>query len=401
MNTIYLDISIPRILLTRLLGRFSTAAYFASTSPLHFDALPDPALPADNWVRVRNRMCGICGSDLHQLFVDAGLDVAPVALPAHKRIYLGHEMVGEIVEMGPKVFQFQPGQRVVRWGRADDCLARGRTELCPPCQRGHRVLCQHASEPRQHTPLGGGFGDSFITPAATLLPVPDELSDEQAIFTEPLAVAIHAATRRPAQPGEQILVLGVGTIGFLLIQTIRVLQPDCQITAVAQFPWQARIARQLGADRTISTSETTYKTVTELTSSTLYEGRSGNQMIIGGFDAIFDCVGIPQTLNDALRWTRANGTVVLVGVNLHRMKIDLTPVWHQEVDLIGAIGHDIVNWQGEQISTFDLAMRWMSQEQIKTEPLLTHRFPLHQYRKAFDTAVNKTTTQSIKVAFDL
>jgi threonine dehydrogenase-like Zn-dependent dehydrogenase len=124
-------------------------------------------------------------------------------------------------------------------------------------------------------------------------------------------------------------------------------------------------------------------------------------MIIGGFDAIFDCVGIPQTLNDALRWTRANGTVVLVGVNLHRMKIDLTPVWHQEVDLIGAIGHDIVNWQGEQISTFDLAMRWMSQEQIKTEPLLTHRFPLHQYRKAFDTALNKTATQSIKVAFDL
>ena len=221
MQTLYLDVSIPRILLTRLLGRFSSAAYFGPSSPLHFAELPDPPLPAEDWVRVRNRMCGICGSDLHQLFVDAGLDVAPVALPAHKRIYLGHEMVGEIVELGQDVSSFTSGERVVRWGRADDCLSRGRSQLCPPCRRGHRVLCQYASEPRQYYPVGGGFGDSFITPAASLVPVPDALSDEQAIFTEPVAVAIHAATRRPARPGEQILVLGVGTIGFLMIQTIR------------------------------------------------------------------------------------------------------------------------------------------------------------------------------------
>ena len=99
MKTLYIDISIPRIALTRLLGRISRSAYFAPTSPVHLAELPDPPLPDPGWVRVRNRMCGICGSDLHQLFVDAGLDVAPVALPAHKRIYLGHEMVGEVVEL--------------------------------------------------------------------------------------------------------------------------------------------------------------------------------------------------------------------------------------------------------------------------------------------------------------
>jgi threonine dehydrogenase-like Zn-dependent dehydrogenase len=399
MKTLYLDISIPRIALTRILGRFSRSAYFAPTSPLHLADLPDPPLPAGNWVRVRNRMCGICGSDLHQIFVDAGLDVAPVALPAHKRIYLGHEMVGELIENGTGATQFQIGDRVVRWGRADDCLARGRSQLCPPCQRGHRVLCEHASDPREHHPVGGGFGDTFITPASTLLPVPDDLDDEQAIFTEPAAVAIHAATRHSPQTGEQILILGVGTIGFLLIQVLRIMHPTCHITAVAQFPWQGDIARQLGADHVIPISDDTYRAVAELTSSSLYEGRSANRMIIGGFDAVFDCVGIPQTLNDALRWTRANGTVILVGVNLHRMKLDLTPVWHQEINLIGAIGHDIIIWQGEKISTFDLAMRWMSQAKIDTTTLLTHRFPLLQYREAFDTAVDKTKTRSIKVAF--
>lgn len=400
MKTLYIDISIPRILLTRLLGRFSRSAYYAPTSPLHLAELPDPPLPADNWVRVRNQLCGICGSDLHQLFVDAGLDVAPVALPAHKRIYLGHEMVGRIIEKGTAVSEFQIGDRVVRWGRADDCSARDRIDLCPPCQRGHRVLCEHASEPRPHHPIGGGFGDTFITPASTLLPVPDALLDEQAIFTEPLAVAIHAATRRLPQPGEQIMVLGVGTIGFLLIQVLRQMEPECEITAVAQFPWQATIARELGANQIILTSDDTYQAVAKQTSSALYEGRGSNRMIIGGFDAIFDCVGIPQTLENGLRWTRTNGTVILIGVNLHRMKLDLTPIWHQEVNLIGAIGHDIITWQDEQISTFDLAMRWMDQGDIDTKTLLTHSYPLAEYRQAFETAVDKVHTRSIKVAFN-
>ena len=79
MRTMYLEVSVPRMLLTRILGRISQRAYFASTSPLHLTDLPDPPLPAPDWVRVRNRLCGICGSDLHQLYLDVGLDVAPAA----------------------------------------------------------------------------------------------------------------------------------------------------------------------------------------------------------------------------------------------------------------------------------------------------------------------------------
>ncbi len=80
MRTIILNVSVPRIVLTRILGRFWKAAYFTPISPLRMVDLPDPSLPAPDWVRVRNRLCGICGSDLHQLFLDAGLDVAPAAL---------------------------------------------------------------------------------------------------------------------------------------------------------------------------------------------------------------------------------------------------------------------------------------------------------------------------------
>ena len=92
---------------------------------------------------------------------------------------------------------------------------------------------------------------------------------------------------------------------------------------------------------------------------------------------------------------------MLVGVNLHRMELDLTPVWYQEVDLIGAIGHDMVSWEGERLSTFELAMRWMEEGRIETSQLLTHRYPLETYRQAFRTAIDKRGRRSIKVAFHL
>lgn len=400
MQTMYLDISVPRIAITKLLGRVWPGAYFSVLSPLHLVDIPDPPLADPTWVRVNNRLCGICGSDLHQLFVDAGLDVAPTALPAHKRIYLGHEMVGDVVEIGTAVSTLKPGDRVVRWGRADDCLSRGLTELCPPCQKGHRVLCQHASEPKAHALIGGGFSSSFITPAASLVRVPPQLSDEAAIFTEPCAVAIHAAARHPPNPGDKVLVLGCGTIGFLLIQAILALQPDCEITAVAQFAWQAKMARGFGAHNSILTGADDYTTISDLTGAKLYNGRGSNRMLIGGFDLIFDVVGNPATLNHSMRWARAGGTVVLVGVHLHRMKLDVTPIWYQEVDLIGAVGHDVIHWHGQQISTFDLAIQWMLDGTFNLNGMLTHCYPLAAYRAAFGMALDKHDGRSVKVAFE-
>lgn len=408
MKTMYLDVSVPRIVLTRALARFWRDAYFARSSCLRLAEFPDPPLPAPDWVRVKNQMCGICGSDLHQLLVDADLDVAPVALPSHQRIYLGHEMIGTITEAGADAKNFRVGDRVVRWGRGDDCIARGLEKLCPACARGHRVLCENASDTRGHHPIGGGFGDSYITPASVLLPVPDALCDEQAILIEPAAVAIHAVSRRaltgfrkPVRARMRVLVIGCGVIGFLVIQVLRAVEPNCEITALAEFEWQAELAREFGAAHTILVREDGYRRVAELTGAKLYAPRANNKMLLGGFDVTIDVVGNQITLNNALRWTRANGTVVLVGVNLHRMKLDVTPVWYQEVNLVGAVGHDVVKWDDEQISTFELAMRWMLDGTIKTEKLVTHRFALEEYRKAFQVALDKKGARSIKVAFEM
>jgi threonine dehydrogenase-like Zn-dependent dehydrogenase len=214
-------------------------------------------------------------------------------------------------------------------------------------------------------------------------------------------VAIHAAWRRPPAAGERVLVLGCGTVGFLLIQAIRILRPSCEVTAVAEFPWQAEMARSYGALHTFLATDDGFAEVARLTGAKLYEGRAGNRMLLGGFDLIFDVVGAGATLNQALRWARAGGTVVLVGISLHRLKLDVTPVWYQEVDLIGAVGHDVVTWEGETLSTFELAMDWMQTGRLDCEGLLTHRFPLDAYREAFSTAADKKRSRSIKVAFEM
>ena len=97
----YVDISIPRIALTRAMGKVSSSAYFAPTSPLKLADITDPPLPGDEWVRVRNHMCGICGSDIVEWY---RLPRAPL-VP-------GHEIGGEVVETGAAVKNFKAGDRV-------------------------------------------------------------------------------------------------------------------------------------------------------------------------------------------------------------------------------------------------------------------------------------------------
>ena len=98
------------------------------------------------------------------------------------------------------------------------------------------------------------------------------------------------------------------------------------------------LARQFGAQHIIFAHEDGYEATVELTGASLYAGRGDNRMLLGGFDIVYDVVGSEATLNNALCWTRGGGAVVLVGVNLHRMRLDVTPIWYQEVDLLGAVG---------------------------------------------------------------
>ncbi len=399
MRTMYVTVNIPRVAVTKALTAVRKDAVFSRVSPVRMAELPDPPLPGRRWVRVRNRLAGICGSDLHVLFVDADLDVAPVALPGNDPHYLGHEVVGEVVEVGPGVTSLKPGDRVVLQREQESCATQ---EIEPPCRHcavGNYGVCENASLGRGPQRVGGGWGDSLVAHEAAFYRVPEDLTDDQALLIEPAAIAVRAVLKRPPQPGETVLVIGCGTIGLLTVAVARAVAPQARIYVLARYDFQADEAVRLGADEVLR-ERRAYQQVAHLTGARLYKGFLGNQMLLGGFDLVFDCVGSAQTITDGLRWCRAGGTLVLVGVALHRLKVDLTPAWYQEIQLLGTVYHGADQWEGERLPDFDIAVRLMGEGKLPAEGLITHRFALSDYREGIRTATDKRHSGAIKVAFD-
>jgi threonine dehydrogenase-like Zn-dependent dehydrogenase len=244
--------------------------------------------------------------------------------------------------------------------------------------------------------VGGGWGDSYTAHVTEVYPVPDEIDDETALLIEPLSVGVHTAMRRLPRPGEKVLVVGSGIIGLNVLQAVRALSPDCRITAMARYPQQIAMARSLGADEVIAQGDP-YEAAARITNAKLYTGPFNNHMLLGGFDVVYDCVGSAQSVQDSR--TRAGGAVVLVGVSLEQMRVDLTPVWFQEVNLIGSLCHDMEEWNGTRRSTYDLTCELLLEGKLKTAGFVTHHFRLEEWRKAIKTSKDKRSG-AIKVVFD-
>ncbi len=397
MWTSTLELSPRRVILTRALGWVWRDAYFSSLAPLQVQNVPREQLPGRDWVRVRNRLAGICGSDMQLIYANGDFRVAPAALPERVHAYPGHEVVGEVIEVGEDVTHVQVGDRVVlQYGQC--CLTTGTMPLCHACARGNYNLCEQGqfAGPQQ---IGGGWSEEMLVQEQQVFQVPQTLSDEQAVLLEPTSVALHSALRHIPQTGEHVLIMGAGTIGLLILQVIRAVSPQTMVSVMARYPFQVEQATRMGA-ASILYPQDSYDGVVRATGARLYTGMLGNRMLLGGYDAIYDTIGTRRTLEDALRWTRAGGAVVLVGVDLHLKRLDLSPVWYQEVSVLGSMGHGTENWMGQRRSTFAVAAELIEQGLLHPEKLLTHRFALTNFKEAIHAIKQKGQTRAIKVVFD-
>lgn len=395
-----LHLAAKRVLLTKLLGLFYPDIYYSSLSPLQVQNLPRQPLPSTSWVRVRNRLAGICGSDLHLVFADADPRIAPAALPGHPQLYPGHEVVGEVIEIGNDVQHLQVGDRVVLQS-SPNCLSTGIYSACRSCETGNYNLCEQGVLPGPQ-PIGGGWSEEMLLHEQQLFRLPDQLSDEQGVLLEPTAVAVHAVLRHLPQPSDRVLIIGAGTIGLLTLQVIRALVPEVKVSILARHATQREQAKRMGATYLIHPTDS-YGEMQQVTEAQLYRGVFGNRTLLGGYDVIYDTVGHRNTVYHALRWARAQATIVLIGVSLHMMHIDLTPIWHQQINLLGTTSHGMETWppQAQQhISTFSIAAELMAQGRIHPEELITHRFALNNYKDALITATRKARSHAIKVIFD-
>ncbi len=399
LKAIYFDLNIPKVLITTAIKRVWPGVVWTPISPTGMEQIQDPELPGPNWLRARNRQCGICSTDLAVFFVDGDPRVALGALPSFKRVYLGHEAVGLITEVGEGVESYEVGDRVVMearpWG-SPNCFTQELETLCEYCARGDTRLCVNRSLRMGPGGAGGGWADSYTAHESEVWPVPDDLTDDQASLIEPMAVAVHAVLRRRPEAGEKVLVIGSGIIGLLTLQALKALSPESHVTSVVRYEHQGQAAERLGADEVMSDSGDIYAKAARITNAKYYQSTLNRGMVLGGYDVVFDCVGSKFTLRDSLRLAKAGGTVVLVGISLHRMKFDMTPVWFQEVDLIGSMTFGMENLDGRRVHTFDLVIEMLQGGSLNEADLITHRFPFAEYHNAITTATDKRTG-SIKV----
>ncbi len=393
MKTLLIDKS-PERLMAVIQG--GPEALFSDSSHLRYMDIPSPAVPP-GWVGVKNRLAGICGSDLHLIYLDLDLGVHPAILPGDRVTYLGHEVVGSVAEAGTAA-GLKPGDRVIRRMRVGggSCLAHG-LEPCRQCAGMNYNHCERTGLPDT---VGAGFSNEFYAPAGGLLSIPDELTDDQAVLVEPAAVSIRGVLRCPPSGNQQVIVFGTGTIGFFVIQALRAVCPGCNIVAVAQFDYQRDLALRQGADEVWMSGDDLLERAAAATGGRVYAGFGQNRTLVGGFDIVYDCVGSASTLQTSLRLARSRGSVVLMGAGLRPLNVDLTPVWYNEVNLIGSVSHCRSLWQGETVGDFDLAIRWMVEGRLKTEGFITHRFSLDRYKEAILAAVDKSESKSVKVVFE-
>ncbi|MEZ0536886.1 zinc-binding dehydrogenase [Caldicellulosiruptoraceae bacterium PP1] len=403
MKAIVFDANITKYVRTLALGKLSKKNFYGPFSCISLKEIEKPKLPSDDYVLIKTKFAGICGSDLNLIFLHDSPSTSPFAsFP----FVIGHENLGVIVEKGKNVMDFNVGDRVI----ADpvlDCYAREIDDICESCKEHEYSTCLNITEGKLSpgTIMGacnstsGSWGEYYIAHKSQLLKVPNEVKDEEAILTDALASAVHPVMRNFPKDNQKVLVYGAGIIGLLIIWTLRKLGSKANISCVAKYKFQQDLAKEFGADNIIYPSENYFEDVAKITNAKIFKPMIGDNVMLGGFDIIYDCVASNKTIRDSLWMTKQRGTYVLVGLASFPKGIDFTPVWFKELKITGAYCYSTEILDGKEISTYELALKLIQENKIPYNKLITHIFSIDEYKKAIETASSKNREKSIKVVF--
>ena len=387
--------SAPRYLTARAVGDRVPGLLSGALATMRLVYKKDPEPLGPGWGRVRPLLSGICGSDLATIGGKSSFYFSPlVSLP----FVPGHEVVGELLD---EVDDLPAGTRIAL-SPVLSCLARG-LDPCPSCAAGltgrcDRVTTGHVSAGLQTgycADTGGGWSKMFVAHRSQLHPVPDSMSNRRAVLIEPLSCAVHAALRANVEPNAEVLVVGAGTVGVLVLLALKELTKAGRITVVAKHGAQREWARAFGATEVVDTREAT-NAVRRATHAMKLRPEYGPPFLLGGVDVAVDCVGSKSSLDLALRTTRAGGRVVAAGIP--GSGADLTPLWYRELELVGAYTGGVETVDGERRSAFDLAVDIAAENPI--DGIVGATYPLPRWREAIDHALGAGRLGTLRVAFD-
>jgi L-iditol 2-dehydrogenase len=402
------ELSIPKYVVAKGVGRRFPRVHYGKGSCLSLRGdVQAPLPPGAGWVRLRSRMAGLCGSDLATLFFKTSPVLEPFnSFPA----VLGHEILAEVVDFGPEVQGLEKGQRVAV-NPLLPCRLRDITPPCVACARGEENGCENTAEgclaPGQmigfHRDLPGGMGEELVAHHTQLHPLPDTVSDEAGVLVEPLAVSTHAVLRAPPRDTERVLIIGGGPVAFATLWALRALGYRNHVTLLTLEAYQLELARALGADETMRAAPDLAEAedVARRTGGKVYRPIIGPPTVTGGFELIYECVGAQASLQDAIRYCRPMGRVVLIGAAGVLDRVDWTMVWKNELSIIGSYVYGPEMFRGRRLHTFDVVRELLAaREGPDVSRLVTHTFPLDQYQEAITANLQRGRYKSVKTAFD-
>jgi len=285
---------------------------------------------------------GLCGTDYRIWNGDRAVQYP---------LIMGHEFIGEVVAVGADVHTLKIGQKVA----VEPNYSCG---VCPLCREGNRNLC--LSRTAIGIDVDGGFAEQACLPARCCWPAPAEISDDQLMLAEPLAVVVRAVARGEARRGESAAVLGVGALGLLAIQVLKA--QGLRVLAVGRTERRHHLARALGADDFTTSGEGG-----GIEAARAFSGREG-------VDLVIETAGTGVAVEQALELSHPGGRVVLTGLPHETSTVNFFGVVRRELRIIGSMIYQ---------QEFPEAIRLLSTGAVTVDRLVTHRFPLARIGEAF------------------
>jgi L-idonate 5-dehydrogenase len=331
---------------------------------LQIENRPEPQ-PGAGEVIVRFGAGGICGSDLHY-FHEGRVGNFELREP----MVLGHELAGEIVEIGQGVTKVRAGQRVAV-NPTRPCLH------CRYCLSGRSNLCKNVrfyGSAARFPHVQGGFADLFIASEDQCVPIPDALSYAAAACAEPLAVTLHAVSRVGSLLGRRVLITGAGPIGILAAAAAR-LAGAAEIAITDLFDEPLAVAERMGATRMVNV-----KTAAPELEALFQDG--------GYFDAAIEASGNIRGLENCVDATRSGGRIVQVGIfPSGNAGAPVNKLIAKELELIGTFRfHEEFGW----------AVQALISGRVNVGPILSAQFTFPDAVKAFELASDRR--KAVKVS---
>jgi L-iditol 2-dehydrogenase len=311
----------------------------------------DVPRPKADEVLVRMKVVGVCLSDVHY-FAHGRIGRYVVEKP----MIPGHECAGEVVEIGSEVESLAKGDRVI--------IEPGvPCRKCYYCKRGRYNLCSNVvfmSTP----PVDGAFAEYVTSPEDFAYKMPENMTYEEGALIEPLSVGMYSVKRAEIQAGQTVSVLGAGTIGLMTLMAARA-GAAAEIFATDIVDFKLKFAKELGATEVINSKKLDpVERIMELT---------GGE----GVDAVIDAVGLPDTIQQAIRMVRNGGVIVLTGLGYPtpEVPVSVTEIIFKELDLRGVQRYANVWLEG---------IKLVSAGRIDVKKLITHKFTFDKIGEAFE-----------------